>query len=91
MGILRCVGNAVSFLDVLSAVPPFPSRARKSKPAERRDRSQSRVTSQASTLLLYQLGVRRDGDDFNFQYVSRKSDESPTRTRRCYNSLLSQF
>jgi hypothetical protein len=41
MGILRCVGNAVSFLDVLSAVPPFLSRARKSKPAERRDRSQS--------------------------------------------------
>ena len=44
MGILRCVGNAVSFLDVLSAVPPFLSRARKSKPAERRDRSQSNLT-----------------------------------------------
>jgi hypothetical protein len=31
----------ISFLDVLSAVPPFLSHARKSKPAERRDRSQS--------------------------------------------------
>jgi hypothetical protein len=41
MGILRCVGNAFSFLDVLSAVPPFLSHAWKSKPAERRDRSQS--------------------------------------------------
>jgi hypothetical protein len=33
----------ISFLDVLSAVPPFLSHARKSKPAERRDRSQSKI------------------------------------------------
>ena len=32
----------ISLLDVLSAVPPFLSHARKSKPAERRDRSQSK-------------------------------------------------
>ena len=41
MGILRCVGTRILFLDVLSAVPPSLSHARKSKPAERRDRSQS--------------------------------------------------
>jgi hypothetical protein len=39
-----CVVRAtrISFIDVLSAVPPFHSHAWKSKPAERRDRSQSR-------------------------------------------------
>jgi hypothetical protein len=38
-----CVAWAtrISSLAVLSAVPPFLSHARKSKPAERRDRSQS--------------------------------------------------
>jgi hypothetical protein len=36
--------TSISFLNVLSAVPPFLSHARKSKPAERRDRSQSNVS-----------------------------------------------
>jgi hypothetical protein len=39
-----------SFLGVLSAVPPFLSHARKSKPAERRVRSQSICTSRKNRL-----------------------------------------
>jgi hypothetical protein len=35
------LATRISFLDVLSAVPPFLSHARKSKPPERRDSSQS--------------------------------------------------
>ena len=38
----RAKSGRISFLDVLSAVPPFSSYAREAKPAERRDRSQSR-------------------------------------------------
>jgi hypothetical protein len=36
--------SASTYLTYLAAVPPFLSRARQSKPAERRDRSQSRIT-----------------------------------------------
>jgi hypothetical protein len=41
----------ISFLDVLSAVPPFLSHARKSKPAERRDRSSASTTACSKILL----------------------------------------
>ena len=40
----RATSERISFLDVLSAVPPFPSHARELwevRPVERRDRSQS--------------------------------------------------
>jgi hypothetical protein len=37
----RAKNGRILFLDVLSAVPPFPSHVREAKPAERRDRSQS--------------------------------------------------
>jgi hypothetical protein len=37
----RVESGYISFLDVLSAVPPFPSHAREAKSVERRDRSQS--------------------------------------------------
>jgi hypothetical protein len=40
----------ISFLYVLSAVPSFLSHARKSKPAERRDRSQSNLFLDFGTL-----------------------------------------
>jgi hypothetical protein len=39
----RAKSGRISFLDVLSAVPPFPSYAREAKPVERRDRSQSSI------------------------------------------------
>jgi hypothetical protein len=35
----RAKSGRISFLDVLSAVPPFPSYAREAKPVERRDLS----------------------------------------------------
>ena len=40
----------IPFLDVSSAVPPFLSHARKSKPAERKDRSQSTIPRQCYSL-----------------------------------------
>ena len=39
----RAKSGRISFLDVLSAVPPFLSHAREAKPAESRDRSQSTI------------------------------------------------
>jgi hypothetical protein len=45
----------ISFLDVLSAVPPFLSHARKSKPAERRDRSQSTLFEEGHLIGLLSL------------------------------------
>ena len=51
-GVIANIGGRVApphkirlwFLDVLLAIPPFLSHAQKSKPAERRDRSQSNAT-----------------------------------------------
>jgi hypothetical protein len=45
----------ISFSDVLSAVPPFLLHARKSKPVERRDRSQSNISHYRIFPLIYSL------------------------------------
>ena len=73
----REASRRISFLDVLSAVPPFPWLAREAKSVERRDRSQSIFCKSKCQVMLKSSQVT--GDLFQVQdQVKAKVNHSIT-------------
>jgi hypothetical protein len=78
----RAKSGRISFIDVLSAVPPFPSHAREAKSMETRDHSQSTKTNAPINVKPQRGGVeyRWGGSSIGgaFDFLSKFSIKCPT-------------
>ena len=72
----RAKSGRISFIDVLSAVPPFPSHAREAKSMKTRDHSQSTKTNAPINVKPQRGGGSSIGGAFDF--LSKFSIKCPT-------------